>query len=355
MPIIERSLKSLSAAFEEAIGIECTKIEIAEGGLDNSVYFIYSSSIKPKYVVKIIESKTIDQITSTINLSNSLSDLTSLSFINNKTDQPIHSSSLLDKDFVVMNFIDGRHPNMLESQDDCIRIALFAAQLHNKSINSTISFRSAIDQELTLISRYYSRNMLILMSRVKGSEHDWYEERSKLYKSCNSILEEIITTNKKINDESYYVTIGISHGDLNARNLIFDKENNLGFIDPDAMDANGCQILDLLQALSKSNILHNKERSDEFLDTYLIKNKACNLDKELMYILLFCISFRSALSTDYYTKDVGSIPKITSSWVYKNAKETLDSLSNSLVNTADILGLSERLKRSKSDYNQLTI
>ena len=51
------------------------------------------------------------------------------------------------------------------------------------------------------------------------------------------------------------------------------------------------------------------------------------------------MQFHPALSTDYYTSGVGTIPKISTEWVYDNARDTLDKLSITLRSSAKALGM----------------
>ena len=165
-------------------------------------------------------------------------------------------------------------------------------------------------------------------------------ERASIYRSCNAILNNLLATRcSEFDAADYYITRGITHGDLNSGNMMIGEDNSLSFIDPDAIERDGFQISDVFHAVAKSDIVTNPEKTDEFFDSYLREKGDCNVSREMLHTLLFCLSFRAALSTDYYTSGVGTIPKISTEWVYDNARDTLDKLSITLRSSAKALGM----------------
>lgn len=355
MPIVERGDGSLSKAFTEVTGKPVHSIGKSIGGLDNSVYYIHLNEDQPpQYVLKVIESKADEQIQDSIILNNDLREFTKLEFLQLDSGSYLHSSEHIDKKFVIMNFLPGRHPD-ISNQDDSQTVATFAAKLHNSLPRQLVSPKELLQQELDMISTYYSNGLVRSMEMVEGEQGDWYKKRALTYKRCNSILSRALNANSsQFDDENYYITRGVTHGDLNAGNMIIDADGKPSFIDPDSFDRNGFQISDILHAVSKSNIVNSAEKTNDFLDCYLKKKGDCSIDKKMFRTLLFCLSFRAALSTDYYTKEVGTIQKISTDWVYNNAKDTLDKLSTTLKTSAKILGVDAGIFSRDEEESQIT-
>ena len=305
--------------------IENLDVWDTDKGMDNSVYFIGNfEKNEPLYVLKIIESKDKSIILNSIEISKSLTEeFSGIKYIKSSSDNYLELIPNDNKFALLLSYIKGQEP-VMDTTSQIIKYSKLIARFHNLNLLIQPSkLLLSIDKEFDLIKSYWNADV------QEGLKYH-FPERYMLY---TKVLEYFYNNKSYIYEILAKIPcrIGLTHNDLNTENIIEDENLCFHIIDFDSIDKNGFQLIDLLQAVSKSSISHSPEKIKIFLSTYYKKTSEKNYDLEAIFRSfinwLVVFSLRAMLSTDYYTF---SIHKITPEWSKENAGKIFAKLEKSI-------------------------
>ncbi|WP_341816701.1 hypothetical protein [Wolbachia endosymbiont (group A) of Agelastica alni] len=297
-------------------------------GLDNTVFFVGNFiEKKPLYVLKIVETKHKSDIENSIRIFQDIpKEFTNLNYIKSNNLNFVEDFDNNKKCAVLMTYIKGKEPNLF-TFPEVIKYANFIKGFHNLQTDlQPDKINKFIDNEFKLINQYWC-------NEVKEGVLSHFPSRSKFYhKMVNCVLEgKSKFTNYMSNIPCL---VGITHNDFTTANVIEDQNLNYNIIDFDSIELKGFQLIDLLQAVSKSPISTDSKKVEYFLKSYfntleegLLPQK--NIEKicESFKNWQIVFSLRAMLSTDYYTF---KIPKLTPEWSKLNVDKLLSHLEKGI-------------------------
>lgn len=317
-------------------------IKASSSGLDNSVYFLIPpDSSKPQYVLKIVETKSDQQIISSIETSKKIGQpFCNIIYIPNNSHNLLTVLPEFDKRCFLYRYIDGKKPD-LSNPESIEKFADFMANFHEhkRFPTSQENLDPFINDEFNHLEEYWN-------FRIREGLNRHFPERLRFYKSAM----DYVTTNKAriiFSMKELPALFGVVHGDMNGDNVLEDDSGSLSCIDFDGVKEKSLQMIDLLQAISKSEIIEDNNNFMLFLKKYYqkrgveIPNHEKLQESVATWILIF--SLKSMLSTDYYTF---CIPKLTPEWNKKNATDVLDRLERTIKKTHPIIAISTQARSS---------
>ena len=307
-------------------GIKCERFEPAEVGLDNSVFFVFTEQqAKPRYVLKVVETRSQDAITHAVHISNQVPAFTSVKYeLSAHSHQPI--STFQGKPAYVMNYLDGRELQV-ETEADVVRVAEFMARFHQQNVRYD---QGAVEREarrcLSQIQTYWTRS-------VQEGTAESFPTRKRSYDRYMQLV--TADRGERMLDlmKGAILNVGLTHGDFNRLNILVLPDRTMSLIDFDNASEEGFQLYDHLQFLSKGvfakdpsflrafaftyfQSLQGSEPSDGIVDAYCRSMEAW----------LCVISIMFLLSTDYYCFEVG---KFSPEWNSLHATLILNELQAS--------------------------
>lgn len=196
--------------------------------------------------------------------------------------------------------------------------AEFLKKLHQQVQQASISGGEVFEEFRKEMDLYKSQKV------VDGIKTDFSKEFPDLGAVIDDIYKALPNLQKMA--EPLMTRYGLVHSDFTPDNILSDH-GRLELIDFDAMQADGLQIVDLLQFTTKTDIAQDKKKLSEFFNAYSGREKQSAEDIQAFQALALLFSAKSLLSTLYYTYEIG---KIDTEWVKENAMYTLNPLYNSV-------------------------
>lgn len=299
-------------------GIDDVSLSQTNHGLDNSVFLLQpTDSEEPIAVLKIVETKRKQDIENGINISMSLGEcIHHIEYWCDKNGNVVSALPGNHKPCYVYRYIKGNHPE-INTTEKSEQLANLLKSLHGLGKCGSVPLQSLLEKEYRDISQYWTKEV------EAGCKRDFPERFDFYTQAISRVCREF----RLSSDTKITCPVGITHSDLTPSNIIETNDGDWICIDFDGATKSGYQLVDVAQAISKSELSDNNELLKAFIECYFSDTNDSVIQDLNLYISAFCI--KAMLSTDYYTYN---IPKLSPAWSKEHATNTLNRLQKSFEN-----------------------